>query len=101
MLITPLFPNNYNHTNQPITSIASFPRCLPFCFLDRICDFKSCMRSITRSRRRPGNEAIGTLIKSEEAAASSASMLGTPWFMHKAMGTKIALKLMKYVSNRL
>ena len=39
------------------------------------------MRSITRSGRQPGNEAIGTRViysESEEAAASSASMLGTP-----------------------
>jgi len=39
------------------------------------------MRAITQSRRWPGNEAIGTNViysESEEAAASSASMLGTP-----------------------
>ena len=44
-------------------------------------DFESCMRSITRSGRRPGTEALGTCViysESEEAPASYASMLGTP-----------------------
>ena len=39
------------------------------------------MQAITQSGRWPGNEAIGTHViysESEEAAASSASMLGTP-----------------------
>ena len=37
------------------------------------------MRSITRSRRQPGNEAIGTrVIHSECEEAAAASMLGTP-----------------------
>ena len=42
------------------------------------------MQSSTRSRRQPGNKAIGMRViysESEEAAASSASMLGTP--MHE------------------
>jgi len=62
-------------------SVASFPGRLPLRFLDHMRDFESCMRSITRSGRRPGNEAIGTCViysESEEAPASSASMLGTP-----------------------
>jgi len=39
------------------------------------------MQSIMQSGRWPGNKAIGTYVsdsESEEAAASSASMLGTP-----------------------
>ena len=39
------------------------------------------MQSIARSRRQPGNEAVSMRViysESEEAAASSASMLGTP-----------------------
>ena len=52
-------------------------------------DFESCMQSVTRSGRRPGNEAIGTRViyfENEEAPASSASMLGTPMQIqvHKA-----------------
>ena len=41
------------------------------------------MRAITQSGRWPGNEAIGAHViysESEEAAASSASMLGTPMY---------------------
>ena len=50
------------------------------------------MQSITQSGRWPGNEAIGTRViysESEEAPASSASMLGTPmnfnleWFLNE------------------
>ena len=42
--------------------------------------FESCMRSITWSGKWPGHEAIGIrhLFRKEEAAASSASILGTP-----------------------
>jgi len=46
------------------------------------------MRSVTQSRRQPGNEAIGTCAfyseskMSEEAAASSPSMLGMPMYLH-------------------
>jgi len=39
------------------------------------------VQSITWSRRQPGNEAVSMRViysESEEAAASSASMLGTP-----------------------
>jgi len=72
-----------NHTNQPITSVALLPVHLPFCYLDLIRDFESCMRSITQTGRQLGNEAIGIRdnnyhSESEEAAASFASMLGTP-----------------------
>ena len=42
------------------------------------------------SRRWPGNEAIGTRVKSEKAAASSASMLGTPMIEKRAIQKKIA-----------
>jgi len=50
-------------------------------------DFESCMQSITWSGRWPDNKAIGTRViysESEEAPASSASMLGTP--MHSSTG---------------
>ena len=43
--------------------------------------FQPCVQSITQSRRWPGNEPISMHViysESEEAAASSASMLGTP-----------------------
>ena len=45
-----------------------------------MCDFESCMLSITRSGRQPGNETIGAcMIYSEsKEAAASASVLGTP-----------------------
>ena len=72
---------SYLTTNQPITSAVSFPDRLPLRFLDYLRDFESCMRAITQSGRWPGNEAIGTHViysESEEAAASSASVVGTP-----------------------
>ena len=43
------------------------------------------MQSIMQSGRWPGNKAIGTYVidsESKEAAASSASMLGTPMYPH-------------------
>ena len=67
-------------TNQPINYVASFPGRLLLHFLDGIHDFESCMQSITQSGRQPCNKAIAYVIdsESEAAAASSASMLGTP-----------------------
>ena len=50
-------------------------------FLTEYVTFQPCVQSITQSRRQPGNEPISMHViysESEEAAASSASMLGTP-----------------------
>jgi len=70
MLLTPLFPNNYHIT---ILIFRSFvPGLSRSAFIDHIGDFESCMWSIMQSGRWPGNEAKGTRIKGEEAAASSA-----------------------------
>ena len=70
-----------NHTNPPINSVASLPGRLLLRYLDGIHDFESCIQSIIQSGRWPGNKVIGTYVidsESEEAAAYSASMLGTP-----------------------
>ena len=88
-LITWLFPNNYQITtliNLNNTSIAAFPGSLQLRFLERMQDFESCMWSKKLSGRQPSNEAVGTRIihsESEEAPATSASMLGTPMQANK------------------
>ena len=86
LLITPLFPNNYQITTL-INLFRFVPRLSDPCsapalsFLDLTREFELCVRSSTRSGRRQGNKAIGMRViysESEEAAASSASMPGTP-----------------------
>ena len=64
-----------------MTSVASFLGRLLLCFLDCIHVCESCVQSIMQNGRWPVGEDIGTDIiysESEEVAASSASMLGTP-----------------------
>ena len=92
LLITPLFLNNYQITTL-INLFRFVPRLSDPCsapalrFLGRTREFELCIRSSTRSGRRPDNKTIGMRViysEGEEAAASSASMLGTPMRQRKS-----------------
>ena len=83
MLITPIFLHNYQiPTLINLLLLQLHSQAVSHStFLTTYVIFESCMRSITWSGRRPGNEAIGTRIiysESEKAAASTVSMLGIP-----------------------